>query len=67
MLFSEDKMGLDRAGTITLQGKEIEVTYREMRQANLRFYEENPRIYSFIYKNEEFTNSTLKSCTTSKF
>jgi DNA-binding transcriptional MerR regulator len=49
-------MGIIRPSTLTLQGKEIEVTYCDLRQATLKFYEENPRIYSFIYKNEEFVS-----------
>lgn len=34
--------------TLTIRGKEISVETREMEQSKLRFYEENPRVYSIV-------------------
>lgn len=40
----------ERADTITLRGREIPVTVGFAEQASLRFYTENPRIYSHLWK-----------------
>lgn len=37
------------AGTLTLRGQEIPVKNCLMRQADLRFYSDNPRIYSLVF------------------
>ena len=39
--------------TITLRGEEVEVTNCMMKQADLRFFPENPRIYSIVYVSDE--------------
>lgn len=40
-----------RAGTILIRGKQVPVMTREIEQASLQFFAENPRVYSIVRSN----------------